>query len=366
MLTHGWRKINWKNISTEDYKIPKQHVFEQGITINGIAKKDERVLPNKNIKMVVLSNGEYASYLTKTNYKGEFKIKNFNNSGSLKASFNTMEKGKLIEITAKIIQETKSLKLPSTFYSTDFKQTKKEAIAAKEASFQVRSDSTALLMSEKKDATLLDEVALKNVIKRTKKDFTNFDRENMVGYNMVPDHIIKIKNQFGENIKNLLNDIPNIRYYEGKIYIRRNPQPVLWIVDGIEVMGSPNFQNYANIKKIEVLKSIISTAVYGPRGVHGIILITTKDGPTTRPKRFTPSLNINGFQKNKEFYTPKFTGESIQDYRTTLYWNPMIRTNKDGNATIIINGNKDQSPMQIVIEGLSKYGTAGVYINHLE
>lgn len=367
MLTHGWRKINWNKLKTKKYKTPKKHGFEQGITIHGIAKKENRILQNKNIKMAVLSNGEYASYLAKTNHNGEFTIKNFTNSGTLKASFNSQDSnGKFIEITAEIRQENNLIKVPSKFYSVGFSNTKKEIQAANEASIQLKNDSIAEVTHTKKDAFLLNEVSLKNVVVRTKKDFTNFDRENMAGYNMVPDHTIKIKNQFGENIKNLLNEIPNINYTEGKIYIRRNPQPVLWIVDGMEVLGTPNFQNYANIKKIEVLKSIISTAVYGPRGVHGIILITTKDGRTDRPKQFTPSLNIDGFQSNKEFYIPKFSSATTQDYRTTLYWNPMIRTNKDGEATLIINGSKDLSPMQIVIEGLSKYGAAGVLTNNLK
>lgn len=367
MLTHGWRKIDWDNIKSNTFKTPKKYVFEQGITIHGIAKKEYRILKNKNIKMSVLSNGEYASYVAKTNHNGEFTIKNFNNTGTLKASFSTMDpNGGIIEITAEIRKENKVIKLPSKFNSIGFSNTKKEIQTGKEATIQLKNDSITEVMLTKKDAFLLNEVTLKNVVVRTKKDFTNFDRENMAGYNMVPDHTIKIKNQFGENIKNLLNEIPNINYYDGKIYIRKNPQPVLWIVDGMEVFGSPNFQNYANIEKIEVLKSIISTAVYGPRGVHGIILITTKDGPTVRPKQFTPSLNIDGFENNKEFYTPKFSNATTQDYRTTLYWNPMIRTNKDGEATIIIKESKDLSPMQIVIEGLSKYGTAGVLINNLQ
>jgi len=366
MLTHGWRKIDWKKIKSKA-DTQKRHDFEQGITIHGIAKKDFRTLKNTPIKMVVLSKGEYATYLTRTNQKGEFTIKNFTNNGTLKASFNTEgANGKIIEITAELRQENKVQLLPSTFNSVGFSNTKKEIQAANNAITQQTNDSIAAVMLHKKDAILLKEVALKNVVKRTKKDFTNYDRDNMDGYNMVPDHTIKIKNQFGENIKSLLSEIPNINYTEGKIYIRRNPQPVLWIVDGIEVMGSPNFENYANIEKIEVLKSIISTAVYGPRGVHGIILITTKSGRSGKPAQFTPSLNIEGFQSNKEFYTPKFSTVETQDHRTTLYWNPMIRTNKEGEATIIIRTNKELSPMQIVVEGLSKYGTAGVLTNSLE
>ncbi|MFT5761995.1 MAG: hypothetical protein ACI8WA_001119 [Polaribacter sp.] len=44
----------------------------------------------------------------------------------------------------------------------------------------------------------------------------------------------------------------------------------------------------------------------------------------------------------------------------------MIRTDKDGKATLYFNKPKDIKNIQIVIEGLSKYGNPGVLIKTLE
>ena len=45
---------------------------------------------------------------------------------------------------------------------------------------------------------------------------------------------------------------------------------------------------------------------------------------------------------------------------STLYWNPNIRTDKNGNATFKFINNTNQ--IQLSIEGLSKYGNPGVYL----
>ena len=53
----------------------------------------------------------------------------------------------------------------------------------------------------------------------------------------------------------------------------------LYIIDGAKVQSGPGgllFLDPGDIKKIEVLKDIGSTAIYGSEGANGVILITTK------------------------------------------------------------------------------------------
>lgn len=53
----------------------------------------------------------------------------------------------------------------------------------------------------------------------------------------------------------------------------------LFIIDGVKVTGGPGgllFLDPNDIKKIEVLKDIGSTAIYGSEGANGVIIITTK------------------------------------------------------------------------------------------
>ena len=53
----------------------------------------------------------------------------------------------------------------------------------------------------------------------------------------------------------------------------------LYIIDGARVQSGPNgllFLDPSEISKIEVLKDIGSTSIYGSEGANGVILITTK------------------------------------------------------------------------------------------
>lgn len=55
-----------------------------------------------------------------------------------------------------------------------------------------------------------------------------------------------------------------------------NTEP-LWIVDGIR-MGPGNHFNVDDIESVEILKDASSSAIYGAKAAHGVILVTTKRG----------------------------------------------------------------------------------------
>jgi TonB-dependent SusC/RagA subfamily outer membrane receptor len=369
MLTHGWRKINWKQIKNQEIVKKKTHLFEQGIIVRGIALDGKKIIKNKNIKMVAVSNGSYASYNTKTDNEGRFTINNFNHEGQIKVSFNTTDKnGKLIELKAEIQTITAAETISSNFKRFNFSKIKSKDIAhAKSIALRIKNDSINQFLAENNDGTLLNEVELKNQVKRTKKDFTNFNRDNMVGYNMVADVTVTTDHRNGETLEYILEQIPNLRFQssDNNVYIRRNSKPVMWVIDGVQVFDHPEYRDLANIEKVEVLKSTISTAVYGPKGVNGVIVITTKKGPSKNHNTIISSLTIEGHQQNKEFYIPKYTNTNkrpYKDFRTTLYWNPSIRTNKEGKATIYVENSEDAKRIQIAIEGLSKFGVPGVHL----
>lgn len=62
----------------------------------------------------------------------------------------------------------------------------------------------------------------------------------------------------------------------------------LYVVDDAPVMvdsrRSIDWLEPEDILRIRVLKDIAETAVYGPRGVNGVLLITTKQGKRARTR----------------------------------------------------------------------------------
>ncbi len=72
-------------------------------------------------------------------------------------------------------------------------------------------------------------------------------------------------------------------------------------------------------------------------------------------------INIPGYSAIKEFYSPDYsqadqpTDES--DYRTTLYWNPFVITDKTHRRILIPFYNNDiTKKIRVIIEGVNAEG----------
>ena len=140
----------------------------------------------------------------------------------------------------------------------------------------------------------------------------------------------------------------------------------LLIVDGIDTDWT-DMRNIpmGDIDKIEILKSGFGMSVYGSRGGNGIIAVLTKMGKGEWENnwvrnihgRITPSFS--GFQQAREFYSPKYSPENINDarpdYRPTLLWNPEVAVT-NGEAKIEFFTADNLARYYVFVEGISKNG----------
>lgn len=72
-------------------------------------------------------------------------------------------------------------------------------------------------------------------------------------------------------------------------------------------------------------------------------------------------IHLLGYQKPAAFYSPKY--ETMQqkenpmpDLRTTLYWNPKVQTDKQGNASVEFYTADSEASFSVVIEGITDDG----------
>ena len=67
---------------------------------------------------------------------------------------------------------------------------------------------------------------------------------------------------------------------------------------------------------------------------------------------------MKGFSIPDEFYSPDYSKQPLpaEDYRRTLYWNPDVRLDADGQATINLYNNSSSSILQISAEGWDAEG----------
>ena len=77
----------------------------------------------------------------------------------------------------------------------------------------------------------------------------------------------------------------------------------------------------------------------------------------------TQTCKVVGYSENIEFYhpvydTPEKVNDEKSDKRTTVYWNPYVKTDPDGNTTIeFYTNDTDQADYDIDIEGIAPDGT---------
>ena len=116
------------------------------------------------------------------------------------------------------------------------------------------------------------------------------------------------------------------------------------------------------VDKIEYIKESGTLAFYGFRGSFGVISVLTKRGINSS---ILPVLNfitrqVYGYYQARTFYSPKYNVPQPEynkpDLRTTIYWDPNVVTDKDGNATISFFNADSKAIIKVDVEGLSEQG----------
>ena len=151
-----------------------------------------------------------------------------------------------------------------------------------------------------------------------------------------------------------------------QVRIRGGARNPLLIVDGIDTDWSDMINiPMGDIDKIEILKTGFSTSVYGSRGGDGVIAVLTKMGKGEWENNWERIIhgrvmaNVNGYQQPREFYSPKYGPENIDDARPdnrpTLLWNPEVVV-ENGEAKIEFFTADNLARYHVVVEGISKSG----------
>jgi len=70
-----------------------------------------------------------------------------------------------------------------------------------------------------------------------------------------------------------------------------------------------------------------------------------------------------GYYKAREFYSPQYdnpkTNTQMQDLRSTIYWNPNIITDKEGNTSMSFFNADAKGTYRVIIEGIDAEGNLG-------
>ena len=134
------------------------------------------------------------------------------------------------------------------------------------------------------------------------------------------------------------------------------------LVDGMRIQDM-NDLKYINLDEVETISWFKS---------DGVILIRLKkweDRKSQKPISLT-TVSPLGYQKPAEFYVPKYNVDSVRmsdkaDLRTTIYWNPKLETDDNGNIHVSFYTADKANNYSVVMEGITKSGEICRFAGHL-
>ena len=94
------------------------------------------------------------------------------------------------------------------------------------------------------------------------------------------------------------------------------------------------------------------------------LVIVTGRGSRLKTQLVHNIANISpqGFTKAREFYSPRYDKPQtpgFPDFRSTIYWNPAIKTSPEGKTKFDFFNADDKGTYKVVIEGINAAGELG-------
>ena len=120
------------------------------------------------------------------------------------------------------------------------------------------------------------------------------------------------------------------------------------------------------IKRIDLIEGP-EAAFLGHKDCSAIFSLTLKSGAelensvSSAPSIYVAVASPIGYQTPAEFYAPAYATEKarrsmVPDYRTTLYWNPTVKLDDTGQATVEFYTSDAPADYDISIEGVTQTG----------
>ncbi len=359
MMINGWRNYYWNDLE-DKVRLKLPNWSDVGLTLNGSVKSLWGEKPVDGGKVIL---GPFSrNFLfeeTITDLRGNFKFDRL----YLKDSALIMINSK----TRRGFRRTTPILNPQNIYNSLVNISAIQNICAEvDIPMKFYRDNYYRLLAERKykvetGTILLDEIEVESDRMDIGDGHFRLYGEADVILNITDDdsHHIDV-------ISYLDSRVPGVLVTGDQISIRNSPNNPLLLIDGLEVEWDRiNEVPIGDIDKIEILKSGYSSAVYGSRGGDGVIAILTKMGKGEWENNFERIIHgritprVRGFQQAREFYSPKYTLENINnpkpDYRPTLFWNPQVNL-ENGKAKLEFYTADNLARYKIIVEGVSKNG----------
>jgi len=354
MLTQGYRRFEWKQVLAEP-ATPKYQP-ETSLAISGKLRSlgGGKAIPFGKVTLLS-SSGGFAMLDTVADDQGHFVFKNLQFKDSLKfviqSKKNKGSKNLRIEMDSIYPPPVIWAMLPAasdtgfSIYMNNSKQ-----VYDKEISYGIKTKVTTLKEVEIKDKMI--KINSSNLNGPGQADQVVFMKDLPPGGGTIASFL-----QGRLHFITVTIDMYGVGHYYSRLGTMK-----------LFVDGAPSTPELVDaippeiVESVEVLNSPTSIAVYGSEGYGGVLLINTKKG-ADRPSPVNVNIYMpQGYYKAREFYSPQYNEPASKpkvDLRTTIYWNPNVATDKDGNASVEYFNADAKGTYRIVIEGIDNNGNLG-------
>jgi TonB-dependent SusC/RagA subfamily outer membrane receptor len=368
LLTQGYRRFEWKQV-LDSIKQPFAYQPEKGIEIAGEVKNlANKPIANAAVTLISPNGGRFLS--DTADDKGIFRFSNLVFTDTLHFV--------LSAINANGKNATKI-----TYFNDGWNKPPLKPIVPQIADTVMSTylDYDKLQHQEVLNYVYGKEIRLKEVKIKDKKPDDDYQTQSLAGAGhadqvMQADEIGRIQGPLSTSLNGRLHGVTFIPHSNGQFTpqltiggmsgIGSNaPQPMLIIIDGAEG-GDINLLNANDVETVEVLKGA-NASIYGMAGGGGVLVITTKRtlGLSANEIASIGVLPIApiGFYMAREFYSPGYNSADLvtrqRDLRSTIYWQPELQTDKDGNASFEYYNADGTGTYKMVIEGIDNNGNIG-------
>jgi len=361
MLTHGYRRFEWKQV-LNDSPAPPAFKPEKALEISGIVKKDGKPVQGAQVKLFSKVGGMFMRD-TVTDVNGRFAFKDLIFADSTKLVVQSRVKKGQDDVTLEL-DTNRAVHLTVERTSIETNTSKNGDLA------DYIMKSQQFYEEQKKYGINQHKIMLREIKVAAKAEPVVPHSQNLNGIGNA-DAVVTAKDiekmACGKISSCVL--LPGVTFRRGvPLNLRKQLAEMAIVVDGLFV-DQYIFDSLhpEDIEGIEVVLGEHYGAIYGSRMASGGLIITTKRA--TKPKeyyRYAPGVITympKGFYKAREFYSPQYdnphTNQKMADLRSTIYWNPNIITDKDGKASFSYFNADGKGTYRLVIEGIDADGNLG-------
>jgi len=355
MLTQGYRRFEWKQLLDNSYP-PAVYRPEKGLEINGAIKSlAGKPINNGTVTLLPSKGGPILTSVSDAD--GVFHFRNLAFADTTHFVLSAVNaKGK----HSTTITYDKGEPEPAPAYRPQ------NARVAGDTAMTVFVENEKLQQRELIKFDPSKRILLKEVTVKAKEE-SNAHSESYVP-EAAADQVIRGKDilDAGPLSVQLAGMVHRVHFVPGT----GNSMVPVWNLGGplhVLVDGAPGNLDDVSIDRVASVEVLLppNSYIYGHDGLNGVLVVTTQTRSTKdMPSRGVLPLTPKGFYKAREFYSPKYDTPTAlnnkqRDLRSTIYWNPGIKTDKDGKASFDFYNADGTGTYKVTIEGIDSNGNIG-------